>query len=245
MTPLCPSIAGAAGRGLRATLLTLSGLVLGLCLPERSSLATPLRSTDSIAAQGQLCARAVARAERQYRIPRQLLAAISLAESGRFSQARRATFAWPWTVRSGNFSRFLPTRAAAIATVRALQARGIRNIDVGCMQVNLGYHPKAFPNLAAAFTPARNVDYAARFLANLQRDKRSWSQAVAHYHSATRAKHLPYWRRVMQLWNKERRRAAKERRRRIIAEYEERRQKRLAAQARRRASMLARQRRRY
>ena len=38
--------------------------------------------------------------------------------------------------------------AAAIAAVTRLRARGIRNIDVGCMQVNLHYHGQHFETLA-------------------------------------------------------------------------------------------------
>ena len=40
--------------------------------------------------------------------------------------------------------RFFSSKAAAITAVRKLQADGVRNIDVGCMQVNLKYHPKVF-----------------------------------------------------------------------------------------------------
>ena len=32
--------------------------------------------------------------------------------------------------------------------------RGVRLMDVGCMQVNLQMHPDAFPSLDAAFDPA-------------------------------------------------------------------------------------------
>ena len=236
----------AAPSSMRA-LVAAFGLVAwisALSLPLSEGRAATWRAPDPIEKQGKLCAKAIKNAEHYYRIPRQLLAAISIAESGRYSKARRATFAWPWTVRSGAFSRYLPNRAAAIDTVRQLWARGIRNIDVGCMQVNLSYHPKAFANLRTAFDPNHNVYYAARFLTRLKRSKRSWSRAVGHYHSAKPDKGLPYWRRVMRLWGKERRRAAKERRRRVIAEYEDRRQKRLAAQARRRAKLAMRRRQR-
>src|SRR3546814_8422385 len=79
--------------------------------------------------------------------------------------------------------RFLPSKAAAIATVRELQARGIRNIDVGCMQVNLHYHPEAFGSLETAFDPQANAAYAADFLATLRAAARSWTRAIGQYHS--------------------------------------------------------------
>jgi soluble lytic murein transglycosylase-like protein len=56
----------------------------------------------------------------------------------------------------------------------------VRNIDVGCMQVNLGYHGKAFADLEAAFDPATNVAYAARFLSELFSKRRSWALAVGY-----------------------------------------------------------------
>ncbi len=229
-------------------LATIFGVVIcfwALALVPTEVRASAWRAPESIAIQGRLCAKAIRTAERAHRIPRQLLAAISLAESGRYSKKHRASFAWPWTVRSGKFSRFLPTRTAAINTVRQLQAQGISNIDVGCMQINLSYHPDAFADLWTAFDPKHNVNYAARFLTRLQRSKRSWSRAVRSYHSSKPEKSHPYWRRVVQLWTKERRRAAKERRRRVIAEYEDRRQKRLAAWKRRRVLASARRRRRH
>ncbi len=244
MNPTRPRRAATSSMRAPAAILGLISCISALSLAPSELRAGTWRTADPIEIQGRLCARAINSAERTYRIPSQLLAAISLAESGRYSLARRATFAWPWTVRSGKFSRFLPTRAAAIDTVRRLQAKGIRNIDVGCMQVNLSYHPDAFADLRAAFDPAHNVYYAARFLTRLQRSKRSWSRAVGLYHSAQPAKSLPYRRRVMRLWNSERRRAAKQHRRRVIAEFEDRRQRRLAAQARRRARLAMRQRRR-
>jgi soluble lytic murein transglycosylase-like protein len=217
--------------------LALGAAALALLGAQPDAAAAPLRNAEHIAKHGKLCQMAARKAERRYRIPSQLLSAISLAESGRYSRAQKATFPWPWTVRSGPNSYHLPNRAAAVALVKRLQAKGVRNIDIGCMQINLGYHPKAFSNLRLAFNPAHNVDYAARFLTKLHKKKRSWALAVGHYHSGLRKKRVPYWRRVVKFWNSERRRAARERRGRIIAEYEERRRQRLAMQAQRRTRL--------
>ena len=43
---------------------------------------------------------------------------------------------WPWTIDVEGQGSFLPNKAAAIAAVQALQARGIQSIDVGCVQIN-------------------------------------------------------------------------------------------------------------
>lgn len=156
----------------------------------------------------QICVSAVAGAERRHAIPDKLLTAISHAESGRWDAASQASFAWPWTVTAEGTGHYLPSRAAAIARVKALRARGITNIDVGCMQVNLHYHPDAFATLAAAFDPATNAAYAGSFLRALKRETGSWRAATARYHSATQKFAVPYSARVMRLWQAARAAAA-------------------------------------
>lgn len=169
------------------------------------------------------CRRMVRAAEVRYRIPSELLAALSLAESGHWIAAQQAFVAWPWTVYAQGGGQHFPNRTAAVAAVQTLLAQGVRNIDVGCMQVNLHYHPEAFADLDEALSPAANIDYAARFLRQLYARHRSWNQAVAHYHSATKALNKPYSRKVMRLWHKERRWAIEERRRLTQAAFERRR----------------------
>ncbi len=151
-----------------------------------------------------ICADAARAAERKRGFPLAVLRAIGIAESGRWHDAGRATIAWPWTVTAGGEGRFFTTKAAAIAHVRSLRRNRVRNIDVGCMQVNLMYHPGAFESLEAAFDPGRNAAYAGQFLARLYDGSRSWSRAVALYHSASRGRGRAYWRRVKKLWNAER-----------------------------------------
>ena len=156
----------------------------------------------------KFCAEQTARLERLEGIPRHLLRAISVAESGRWDEARQATFAWPWTVTAEGEGRFFATKAEAVDHVRALRARDVRNIDVGCMQVNLYYHGGAFAGLDDAFDPPTNVAYAARYLKGLFDAARSWTQAAADYHSTTPARNRPYKLKVVRLWNQIRRDAA-------------------------------------
>lgn len=148
-----------------------------------------------------VCAAAIGVVERASRTPLKLLDAISLVESGRWDGDGRARFAWPWTIYAEGKGRYFDTKRAAVAAVRKLQKRGVESIDVGCMQVNLFYHPAAFASLDEAFDPAANAAYAARFLAELRRTTRSWSRAVAHYNSSSRARGRPYWLRVRTAWN--------------------------------------------
>ena len=186
-------------RTLRLTLA--AGLAGAACLAVSGHVAAATPGHTAAAAR-DLCAAAVTRQERRHGIPKRLLTAISLVESGRWDASSGAGTAWPWTVTAQGKGRFFPTRAAAIAEVRRLRAKGITSIDVGCMQVNLHYHPDAFPNLNAAFDPTRNADYAAQFLTTLKKDHGSWREAVQHYHSATAKKHIPYQKKVYAAWRK-------------------------------------------
>jgi len=155
------------------------------------------------ASPGLLCRQAIAAAERRYGIPDHLLAAIARVESGRRDQGTGLWHPWPWTIDAEGEGQFFATEAEAIAAVRTLQARGIRSIDVGCMQVNLVHHPDAFASLEQAFDPASNVDYAARFLTTLYQQTHSWTQAAAFYHSTTPELAAEYQGKVLAVWPEE------------------------------------------
>lgn len=222
----------------------MAGLLAALAITAPAAAApNPKVSAQPVALQRELCAAPIRSAERRHRIPGQLLAAVALAESGRYlgsNRAGAANIAWPWTVTSGTRSWFLPSRDAAIGHVRRLQATGVRNIDVGCMQVNLRYHPAAFPTLKDAFDPWTNVAYAAAHLTALFEKRRSWTLAVGLYHSATPRYQIPYKRKVIRLWNAERRRAAAERRARTLARIKADRRARIEARAEARKTRLRR-----
>jgi hypothetical protein len=154
----------------------------------------------------RLCAPAVHAAEQAAAIPEQLMAAIARVESGR-PDAQGVVRPWPWTINAEGNGQYFATKAEAVAAVRALQARGVRSIDVGCMQVNLFHHPDAFATLDLAFDPATNAAYAARFLRELLAQTGSWARATAAYHSFTPELGEDYRRRVAAAWPEEQRRA--------------------------------------
>jgi len=183
---------------------------------------------------GQICRSHTRLAEKRHALPKLVLAAISLAESGRWHAANRMSYPWPWTVTSGASSNYYPDKETAIAAVQQLQARGVRNIDVGCMQVNLHYHPDAFADLSEAFDPVANTNYAARFLKDLFRASRSWNSAISRYHSATPPRGAAYLRRVNALWHDERVLHARQRREAVKEAYRARQEAREAT--RRKAS---------
>ena len=161
--------------------LTAAGMAVGAAV----ALAAGHRGASPTPQAHALCIEATRNAERRHQLAPHLLGAISLTETGRWSQAHRASFAWPWTVMAEGRGRYLPSKAAAIAEIIKLQARGVRNIDVGCMQVNLHYHADAFDDLNQAFDPETNANYAAAFLRDLKDEVGTWKDAVAYYHSRT------------------------------------------------------------
>ncbi|MDR2766296.1 MAG: transglycosylase SLT domain-containing protein [Holosporaceae bacterium] len=149
----------------------------------------------------ELCESEIINAERKYRIPNRLLMAIGTVESGR-SLNSKAKRAWPWTVCAAGRSYYFSTKSAAIATVKKLIGRGIKNIDVGCMQVNLLHHSGAFKSLEEAFTPKNNVSYAAKFFMELKNAYNSWTHAVGYYHSKVARYYKPYCSVVYSTWKR-------------------------------------------
>ncbi|WP_232479201.1 transglycosylase SLT domain-containing protein, partial [Roseomonas rosulenta] len=166
-------------------------------------LAPPAGATPSAPDPGLACRGAITTAEREAGIPTGLLQAIGRVESGRRDPDTGRVTPWPWTINAEGRGMYFPTREAAIAEVRQLQSRGVRIIDVGCMQVNLHHHPNAFPTLEQAFDPLANARYAARFLTELQSTRQDWARAAGHYHSQTPERAEPYRGRVLAAWAQE------------------------------------------
>ncbi len=150
--------------------------------------------------QARICRTAAAAAEAALHVPDAFLSAIAKVESGRADPATGLLAAWPWTVNAEGVGSFYASKAEAVAAVQALQARGVRSIDVGCLQVNLLHHPDAFASLDQAFDPATNAMYAAGFLVALLHQTGSWPLAAAAYHSQTPTLGAPYERRVLAEW---------------------------------------------
>ena len=155
---------------------------------------------QSYSQTANVCGSLIRQYEVAHGIPHKLLTAISLVESGRNVQG--TVVAWPWTINANGKPYVFTSKNAAMAKVRALQRGGITSIDVGCMQVNLKQHPKAFSTLSAAFDPATNIAYAAKFLKTKKDNKGSWVNAIAHYHSSTAKFHVPYKAKVLKTWAK-------------------------------------------
>lgn len=189
--------------------------VLGLALAVAPTMAwsQTQRTANAPAATQKLtvwnyCERATVLIEAAHKLPRALLFSVAMVESGRFNTELRKTRPWPWTINAEGQSFYFKTKKDAIAAVRRLQKEGVRSIDVGCMQINLRYHPDAFADLDEAFDPAANVTYGAKFLKNLYTRTESWPKAIATYHSQSKTRNQPYFARVIGVWSDEHTRIA-------------------------------------
>lgn len=155
----------------------------------------------------RVCRQAIDNAERNGAIPKQLLASIALNESGRPNPVLKKRDPWPWTVTARGEGHFFESKSEAIAYVRELRRQDVGNIDVGCMQINLGYHPNAFRDLDEAFDPTANTTYGASHLRTLYSRTGSWFQSAGLYHSGALERHEWYRNRVLTTWNQQRRAA--------------------------------------
>jgi hypothetical protein len=146
------------------------------------------------------CHRHFAHYEQAFRIPKGLLSAISLTETKRWHGGISRYIYWPWAANVEGKPYYFDSREEAVNKINTLRAKGIRSIDVSCMQINLLHHPKAFSSIEQAFDPEYNIAYAAWFLANNFKRHGDWSKAIAAYHSETPTLGRQYLDRVLATW---------------------------------------------
>jgi hypothetical protein len=136
------------------------------------------------------CDRAARDAEGEFELPVGILAAIGSVESGR----------WPWTANVDGAAETYRSKAEAVDALNKTRTPRPADVDVGCFQISLRYHPTAFATMADALDPAANARYAARFLRELHTKYGDWDRAVGAYHSATGALEGGYRDRVIAQW---------------------------------------------
>lgn len=147
-----------------------------------------------------ICAAAGAAAARAAGLPPNMLLAVGVVESGRADRFTGRAMPWPWTVNVDGAGSFFDNEADAASFARLAQSSGAGDVDVGCFQVSLRYHPEAFASLDQAFDPVGNANFAAGYLVRLKARTGSWGAAIAAYHSAAPALGLPYQRLVLAAW---------------------------------------------
>ncbi|GAK45701.1 soluble lytic murein transglycosylase and related regulatory protein [Tepidicaulis marinus] len=188
-------------RALVTSLLCMA--IAGFAQSARADAGALLQKLDSDWSQ---CRYAAQQMERMSGIPKGLLTSISMVETGRRAPGGKVE-PWPWTINVEGRGYYYTSKAEAIRAVRRLMAAGSRSIDVGCMQVNLRFHPRAFTSLEEAFDPDANVAYAASFLSELKSRSGSWDTAAGHYHSYSPHLNRKYSARIQKVWASEKTRA--------------------------------------
>lgn len=141
-------------------------------------------------AEGGVCIREILKAQLRHGIPGNLLLGIGLQEAGVMRGGELTV--WPWAVNAAGEGRTFENRRGALDWIAERRAAGVDSIDVGCMQINMRWHPEAFASPEEGFDPASNVDYAARFLVDLHERTGDWKSAAGSYHSFTPDKQAIY-----------------------------------------------------
>lgn len=111
--------------------------------------------------------------EVEHGLPKFILSAISFTESSES----------PWVLNVQGTPYRFKTKTAAVLKAKSLIKEGVTNFDLGCMQVNYGYHGHNFRSVEDMLDPRQNMRYAANFIKQMYEETNSWKKAVAYYHS--------------------------------------------------------------
>ncbi len=144
---------------------------------------TMLLFLPSLSYAGGDTPRAYQQIANEYHIPPVLLYSIAMTESYRSDVARP----WPWTINCNGTGRYFDSRTEAFNFVAAKLAKGIRNCDIGIMQVSWRWNKDVFESLWSAFDPYINIRAGAEILAGLYQKHGTYEVAVGAYHSPSNA----------------------------------------------------------
>lgn len=158
---------------MRRTVLALASLVLAAAASDTAARDDP----------ADLCSQAADAAAARHGVPREVMRAITLVETGRRRDGVRQP--WPWTVNMEGAGKWFDSRSDALAFVATSRMGGAVSFDIGCFQVNHRWHGDAFASVDAMFEPMLNADYAARFVLSLFEETGAWPTAAGYYHSRT------------------------------------------------------------
>jgi hypothetical protein len=164
-------------------------LVLSFVLCGNCSLVFANSEHDTQYSSQQI-ASLISKAEKENQIPSGLLAAIAKLESN--------TKAYALNI-NGN-AVFNKSLEETSGLVKKKLAAGIKNIDLGVMQLNYRWHGDKFSNISQMLMPENNIKYAANLLKSLRNQHGTWHKAVKYYHSAKPEHHRKYSRKVVAYW---------------------------------------------
>ena len=122
-----------------------------------------------------------------------------MVESGRLMKDG-STVAWPWSLNHAGKSVFFDNKEQALKYLKKNITSEFKNIDVGCMQVNVKWHYEHFRSFEEMIDPVKNIQYAATFLIDLKAKHGTWEKAIKHYHSAKEVFNKKYFNKVNRIW---------------------------------------------
>jgi hypothetical protein len=133
------------------------------------------------------CSEIIRQIEEEYNIPKNLLAAVAMVESGQK----------PYAVHSRGRARYFKSHADAVKYVSA-QAKKGGNLYLGAMQLCFNSHRTKLKSIERALNPYHNIRFAAELLTSLHKKHGTWFDAVKYYNASTRR--VAYTKRVMEIW---------------------------------------------
>lgn len=155
-----------------------------------TSLMISSSNSATMAEKQEKLALLIKEAETKYDVPTGLLYSVAKVESTLN----------PWAVNINGESWQFITKEEAQDKIKTAINQGATNIDIGIMQINWRWHSKSFTSIEQLLEPETNINYAARLLALLYKQHKSWQQAVRMYHSKTPERHKNYSRQVVLAW---------------------------------------------
>lgn len=141
--------------------------------------------TPSVRAEApaQMCERAAMQVATETGVPVDILASLTLTETGR--RRNGLVRPWAWSVNAEGRGIWFDDPQSAIAFAEERIAQGRLNVDIGCFQLNYRWHGQHFASPAAMFDPLENTRYAARFVSQLHAEFGDWRRAAGAFHSRT------------------------------------------------------------
>ncbi|MFD1882782.1 hypothetical protein [Paracoccus pacificus] len=131
----------------------------------------------------EVCEWAAVKVAAETGVPVDILATLTLTETGRRREGKVRP--WAWSVNAEGKGTWFDDPQSALAFASDRVAQGRPNVDIGCFQINYRWHGKNFASIAEMFDPLANTRYAARFVQQLHAESGDWRMAAAAFHSKT------------------------------------------------------------
>lgn len=129
-------------------------------------------------ARADSCVDHILKAEKEHGIPRGLMLAVALVESGQDGLPS------PFAVNVKGRAVYARSETEAASYLRDGRGQVRGAVTAGCMQISLAHHSAAFRPVEKIVDPQHNVGYAARYLVRLRNETGSWAKAVARYNGS-------------------------------------------------------------